>query len=242
LVLGPLVLVLCVLAGLFSVGFLIYAIVYPKKGDLFSRHVLNKENSLSGRPRGNGIGTEWADFETTVLKRMNGIERRVTILELLEYANIKLSVALVQQNSRFVLCMLSSGPFNGFWGFPAGYVKFNKENMKDKAEYEVSKYLGGNIRIQYLGQLKKSDEPLTINYGEPITVEVEVHRFALLDEPSKMDPNRIRVIEPKEIEALDPVNPLVFDILHSYMEIAFSNDFVSKINERKEAKIVKLHA
>ena len=159
---------------------------------------------------------------------------RAALKELLQFGKLRLvlAVALIQQDQKVVLVKLRTNVFRECWGFPAGYVEADDlDASKAKADYEIQQYLPG-ANVQYLTCVTEPQSPVVVEYGGPVPVEVRVHQYALTESPG-FDQDRVRLVQPEEIEHLDSVNPLVYDILGYHLRRLFSDDFEKKMDEIK---------
>lgn len=188
---------------------------------------------------------QWTNTFTNLQGRIGEVERRLSELsEIMEYVRLTftLSVAFIRPApTKLLLVKLARGEFEGFWGFPAGYVEPSNthqwENPKVKADYEIERYLG-HLRpeLEYVGSpTDDKDQHLEINYGGATPVQVRVYEYILKSLETITDPT-VQIVDFGQLEGIEPLNPLVYDVLQHYTTEVFSDDFRAKMGQIKRAK------
>ena len=148
------------------------------------------------------------------------------MVEIAPYCKIVLAAALVRRDhDEIAVCLLRSGEYRGYWGFPAGYVEPQDrivwEEPQRKAVYEITKYLGLDEKdIEFIGELTE-ESPLVLEYTNPAKPEARIFEY-LVKSPDVDLADGARWVRMDELSSLmesHPINPLVPDVVQIFKNV-----------------------
>jgi hypothetical protein len=179
-----------------------------------------------------------------------------------EYSFFKLGAALItvgsnRDSKKILLVKQRSGPYEGSWGLPAGYVKPREAEYRTpllKSDNEIEKYFGiklkevGEEDLEYKGPPLTLSKPLWLEYNSIPHVETFIHEY-LLKNPNIIAGNGHIILDYSSKDKLDQeikklggqLNPLVHEILKEYKGVDFSKAFEKKIKAFKEKRLVNIN-
>ncbi len=179
-----------------------------------------------------------------------------------EYSVFKLSVALISVNGpeKILLFKQESGEFEGYWGFPAGYVKPKSEEYDyplKKANDKIKEYFGfdsDGIELENYMEYKYSptkSKRLWLDYSNIPKVDTNIYEYFLKDTNIIKSPKENWCVFDYSKDKLNQeikkfngngrlLNPFVLQVLTKYKKVDFPKYFVEKtydlINKRVKTK------